>query len=111
MDIIKFSAEIEDGFFSDLVIQIQKDYMLCGIDFPEKIDTKKELLNVLFQSITKLNKENVKDLMNLLYRIDIKEVQIAHLAKKMNLSLEEAIVVSVLQRELQKIRLRKKSHI
>lgn len=107
MDIIKFSAEIEEEYFSDLVIQIQKDFSLCGLDFEGIINSKKDLLSILFARVKYLNQHNVQGLMNLLYRIDVKQENIVIFAQKMKLSLEEAIVISILQRELQKVKFKK----
>jgi hypothetical protein len=107
MNIIKFSSELTDDIFYEVVAQTKKDFELCGLDFSFSSHNPKDFLETLFSKITKLN-SNLEQLATLLYRVDVKQTYISSTAEKYALSFEESITLCIAQRELEKVRFRKK---
>jgi DNA polymerase III delta prime subunit len=107
MNIIKFSNELTDDFFSEVAHQLQKDIDMCGLDSSIDITSKENFLKSVFQFVQYLHHKDVKSMMNLLYRIDVKEQHIADVARKYQLSFEEAIALSIMHRELEKVKFKR----
>jgi DNA polymerase III delta prime subunit len=107
MNIIKFSSELTEDFFSEVAQQLQKDVDMCGLDISVDITSKENFLKSVFQFVQHLHHKDVKSMMNLLYRIDVKEQHIADVANKYQLSFEEAIALSIIHRELEKVKFKR----
>lgn len=108
MNIIKFSSELTDDIFYEVVAQTKKDFGLCGLDFLFSSHRSDEFLKTLFNEVVALNNYYPEKLATLLYRVDVKEADISSTAEKYSLSFEESTTLCIAQRELQKVRFRKK---
>ena len=108
MNIIKFSNELIDDIFYEVVAQTIKDFELCGLEFLYSSTHPEEFLQVLLQHVTQLNKFHPEQLAALLYRVDVKQEYISSTAEQFALSFEESIAICIAQREVEKVRFRKK---
>jgi predicted hydrolase (HD superfamily) len=110
MNIIKFSNELTDDIFYEVVAQTMKDFELCGLEFSFSSTHPEEFLQTLLHHITKLNNYHPEQLAALLYRVDVKQEYISSIAEKFALSFEESITLCIAQREVEKIRFKKSHH-
>ncbi len=93
--------------FENFKIQITKDFELCGfLEYAPKLRTNdlNHVYEEILKSVHQLGKRSSSNLMNLLYRIDLSELQI----KQMNQtepkkSFEEIITIAIIKRILQKV--------
>ena len=95
--------------YKDLIIQLNKDFSLSGIDFNFSLDSKPNKLikdlTLLFQNMI------VKDYQKfnqLLYVIDLPEAKLASLKERQLDDVVDRIIRLVLERVLQKVYVRQK---
>ena len=100
--------QLKENLFNDLKVQIEKDFYLCGIPTISNNLNPEEYYSKLKSTITQLHLDDYQTLKNMLYRVDIKEVDIESISIKFQLNIEESITVAILNRSLQKIELKKK---
>jgi hypothetical protein len=95
----------------EVVVQIKKDFDAFGFDvkFTGNQETAwKELSTQLIPIVESLLSTNYQRLYNLLYKIDVSELQLASYSKaNIDKPLAEVISDLILKRELQKVVLRK----
>ncbi len=107
---LDFEKQLElTDFFNDLKAQIIKDFNSIGL-YPELAETEnpKDFYAELYRIIQYLVEQRFGDFLNLLYRIDVPEQKIKQLIAQANEDVITPITLLVLQREYQKIWLRKK---
>lgn len=97
---------IKENLFELFKMQLKKDFSTCGlsIDFIENLPVYfGDLKFVILQQLKPLFKTN-SQLSNLLYRVDISEVQLKKYQPKNNpYNFEEAVAELIIKRTLQKI--------
>lgn len=108
MELEKVLSEIEISLFNEIILQLKKDIKMSGLDLLGDLNSPKDLSNSLLKLIQEENENPPQALMNLLYRVDVKELEIHQIAKRMNVSFEEAIAIGILNRTLKKVEFRKK---
>lgn len=111
MELQKVLSNIEQNIFKDIVLQLQKDIELSGLEYSLESFSPKELYFSLLKFLEKESKNNSQGVMNLLYRVDIKEIFIHQTAKKLNTTFEEALAICILNRTIEKVQFRKKFNI
>ena len=94
--------------YGNLIKQLNKDFLYANID----IDFHEEILPsslklLLHETVYKLINERFADYLNLLYIIDVSEQKVKALDGSDTLVLSEQVAFLVLQREWQKVWLRK----
>lgn len=91
--------------------QIIKDFGMIGIEIRFSGNTQnayEELFSQMLPLIEKLQKENFQKFYNLMYRIDISEMQIKKAVRESkDKSFSDIVTNLILKRELQKVILRK----
>lgn len=102
---------IRENLFDLFKIQLKKDFDSCSLstDFIDNLPSQFELLkNALLLELKPLLKTN-SILSNLLYRIDISELQITNYQlKNSSINFEEVLAELIIKRILQKVILKKK---
>lgn len=93
--------------FEKFKIQVKKDFENCSLDgnfAADLIGDYNVILNAVHSEVEKINKTASGKLNELLYRIDISEVQIKKALKlNPNLTFHEVVADLIIKRELQKI--------
>lgn len=104
----------EESIYADVARQIFKDFSSCGADvnFPERpgVPYEKTLSIYLLPVVHALMRNNRPMLMKIVYRVDIPEARLGRVLE--NLPLDEAsdaLTALIIDREKQKIKLRKQS--
>lgn len=95
---------LEENLYSKIIQQLNKDFLLANIShhFSEKI-TPSELKRTLAEVLHKMVINNYDDYLNLIYRIDISEKDLAKIkGQSINLIVDE-ITYLILKREYQKV--------
>jgi hypothetical protein len=108
MSIIKFSNELTEDIFYEVVAQTIKDFELCGLAFAFSSAQPEDYLQSLLQHVSELHNKQPEQLATLLYRVDVKQAHISSAAEKYSLSFEESIALCIAQRELEKVNFRKR---
>jgi hypothetical protein len=100
----------DEGLYENLVAQVQKDFALANIDIDTFLPTIAfaELKTVLHEKIYRLILEKFTDYLNLLYVIDVPEKVFKEIRVTDVVEVAEQVTYLVLQRELQKVRLKAK---
>lgn len=106
MEIIQFKELEKTELFEKFKTQLIRDFELCGfLDVAPKISSNKleHLVQEVLKSILELDKKGNSSIQNLLYRIDISELQIKQENlkspdKNFHLILSELIIKRVLQK-------------
>jgi len=97
----------EKIIYKNLLLQINKDFQLIGIDFDCDTNTS---FDVFFQSFKELIEDIVNSdfelFLNLLYRIDLDETKIRNIIQSENDDLYAVLSFEILKREWQKVWLR-----
>jgi len=106
-DILLADAETENLYLS-LIEQINKDFNLAneGIDFPLSISPE-ELKIQLHEKIYRMIQYKFAEYLNLLYIIDVSEIEIKKLDGSDLVILAEQVSFLILKREWQKVWFRK----
>ncbi len=99
----------QDVLFEDLIIQLQKDLNLSGIDpdFFNEIDTAEELLQRTQSFITEMISHYPEAFNRFMYRIDVPEKELTQINHHALGDLTTHLTKLILKRELQKIVFRK----
>jgi len=105
-----FEEAERESLYIKLIEQINKDFNLAneGIDFPKSISPE-ELKIQLHEKIYRLIQYKFAEYLNLLYIIDVSEVEIKKLDGSDLVVLSEQVAFLVLKREWQKVWFRNKS--
>lgn len=100
----------DENLYEKLVAQVQKDFALANIDLDTFSETIlfSELKTVLHEKIYRLILEKFTDYLNLLYVIDVPEKVFKDIRVTDVVEVAEQVTYLVLQRELQKVRLKAK---
>ncbi len=99
----------DDGLYSNLIKQLNKDFGLSGISYQFKLNSNpKELGGQLQRVVYDLITHNFSDYLNLLYRVDISENEIKKLDGSNIEKLSENVSRIILQRECKKVWIRNK---
>lgn len=92
-----------------LILQLNRDLSLSGIDDPLKLDSSPELaINQLNRIILKLIQNDFDAYLNLLYRIDVAEHQVRSIRHTDPLIISEKVAEMILKRVWQKVWFRNK---
>lgn len=98
---------LKPDLFEKFKMQLQKDFENCGVDAAFCNTLKAEydfIFHEIYTEVKRITKSVNSKLNELLYRIDISELQIKKLSKeKPDVELEEVISELIIKRELQKI--------
>lgn len=90
--------------FTQLSLQIQKDFNLISLDFNlDEFTNPTELFNYLKEIVSHLIHQKTDSFFNLLYRIDVQETQILAIINSESFNIEEQISFIILKREWQKV--------
>lgn len=106
-----YNSLATENLFDLFKSQLKKDFETCAIntDFISDLPQQYDLLKLaIIQELTPLLNNN-STLQNLLYRIDVSELQIKNYAQtKSNISFNEILAELIIKRILQKVILKKK---
>ncbi|MCK8481016.1 hypothetical protein [Psychroserpens algicola] len=92
------------NLYQNLVIQVNKDFLLANIDLDFEVDILPSSMKYLLHEVVfKLIQEKFADYLNLLYIIDVSEEKIKQLDGSDTLVLSEQVTFLILQREWQKV--------
>ncbi|MCG2461541.1 hypothetical protein K8352_12340 [Flavobacteriaceae bacterium F89] len=100
------------GLFDNLVVQLQKDFILANIaiDFvgggEVRQITPEELMSVLREKVYRLIMEKFTDYLNLLYIVDVPEKAFKEIQLTDVVEIAEQVTLLILKREYQKVRLK-----
>ena len=97
------------NLYSKLIEQLDKDFVFAGLpsSFSEEI-LPQEIISYLTQLLIELITKRFSDYLNLLYRIDISEIEIKKLDGSNIEIMSEQVAILIIQRECQKVLLRNK---
>lgn len=97
--------------FEQFKLQLNRDFELCGfVNYVPNLQSNDltHIYNAILFSITQIEKYHTNGLMNLLYRVDVTELQIKQLAKKEpNKTLQQLAAELIIKRVLQKVILKR----
>lgn len=104
-----FSEAEKDDLYLKLIEQINKDFNLAneGIDFPLSIEPD-ELKIELHEKIYRMIQYKFTEYLNLLYIIDVSEIEVKKLDGSDLIELSEQVSFLILKREWQKVWFRNK---
>ena len=108
MELEKVLSDINSSLFSEVKSQLLKDIEMSGLFMPTNLETPKMLFESLLSLIKEENKNTPQSLMNLLYRVDVKETVIHEISQKLSVSFEEALAIGIINRIIEKVQFRKK---
>jgi hypothetical protein len=92
------------NLYQKIINQLNKDFELIGIDFSfDQNQDPKEFYIHLLDVVETIIQNKSDDFLNLLYRIDIDEIQIRNLIKNNSNKLINQISFLILKREWQKV--------
>jgi len=99
----------KENLLKDLILQINKDAQMVGIDFDLKANSSPiNIVSGLKKLLYHLIKNNFSDYVNFLYRIDVSENQlVAFQGMELELLVEKATFL-ILRKEWQKVCFRRK---
>ena len=108
IDVINSLQKVD--FFEKFKIQLQRDFELCGVlEFAPKLVSNKleHVFDEVLKAVMIIEKQNSSNIQNLLYRIDVTEIQIKrevgqHPQKNFQQILAELIVKRILQKVILK---------
>lgn len=99
----------EQGMYASLIAQLQKDFNRAGIGLSISVDTRpKQLLDTLHEKIYLLIMERFSDYLNLLYVVDVPEALIKKIPLKDPVDMGSAVSFLLLEREFQKVKMKRK---
>ena len=110
MDLVSVQSQIKaNQYLSETVVQLEKDFAMTGIDFDinKPVSSYKSLFDFTFKLITTINQQEPKNILNLLYRIDLSEEFVQVQMKETEYSFTEMLSELIVKRELYKVILRK----
>ena len=100
----------DENLYEKLIAQLQKDFALANVDMDTLSETMvfAELKTLLHEKIYRLILEKFTDYLNLLYVIDVPEKVFKEIRVTDVVEVAEQVTFLILQRELQKVRLKAK---
>ena len=111
MKLEKVLSDIKLDLFEEIKTQLLKDIQLSGLDLSGKLESPKDLYNSLLNLIEIENKATPQTIMNLLYRVDVKEITVHEVSRNYSVTFEEAMAISILNRTIEKVQFKKKFNI
>ncbi|MFN3640770.1 MAG: hypothetical protein ACK4UK_07615 [Flavobacterium sp.] len=104
-----FSEVNRDGFYSDLILQLNKDFNYANESLDLSLEVSpEELCKSLHEKIYVLISQRFASYLNLLYIIDVSESEIKKLDGTDVAQLSEQVMFLILKREWQKVWFRKR---
>lgn len=95
---------VQENLYQKLILQLEKDFLLCNESFTINQNTKpQELINSLQTKIYDLISFRFNKYLNLLYIIDVSEEQVKSINSFDLLFLSQEISFLILKREWQKV--------
>ena len=95
----------ENDIYNSLLLQLQKDFLLIGLNFEiDSLENPTELFDYLLSVVNLLITTKINDFLNLLYRIDISEFKIKKIIESNSLTIDKEISFLILKREWTKVR-------
>ncbi|MEN8927347.1 MAG: hypothetical protein ABF242_07095 [Flavobacteriales bacterium] len=96
-------SQIDEDFYHKLIAQLEKDFVMSGINYDFSDLLPNQLINALYEVVEELLSKEYPTLLNLLYRMDIPESSINF---NEQMTAEQHLVNLILRREYLKIKLR-----
>lgn len=98
------AKSVKENLYNNIIQQLNKDFLLANVSyhFPEEInpsELKKSLVEILYKMVI----NNYDDYLNLIYRVDISENDLAKIKGKSLILVVEEIAFLILKREYQKV--------
>lgn len=95
---------LKENLYGKIIQQLNKDFLLANVSyhFPEKINPS-ELKKSLVEILHKMVINNYDDYLNLIYRIDISEKDLAKIKGQSLKLIVDEITYLILKREYQKV--------
>ena len=111
MDLVSVQSKIKaNQYLSETVVQLEKDFLMIGINFDiqKPVADYKTLFSFTYNLVNSLNEKEPKQILNLLYRIDLSEEMVQKQMQETALSFTEMLSELIVKRELYKVVLREK---
>lgn len=96
---------LNQGMYLKLIQQIQKDFVMSGIQYDFLDLSPQELMNSLYEIMEELLSKEYAALLNLLYRMDIPESSIRNQETD---DIQQYLVELIVKREFLKVKMRMK---
>ncbi len=96
---------LNQGMYLKLIQQIQKDFVMSGIQYDFLDLSPQELMNSLYEIMEELLSKEYATLLNLLYRMDIPESSIRNQETD---DIQQYLVELIVKREFLKVKMRMK---
>ena len=106
MDLIKVSKLIASNkFIIETTFQLEKDFLNIGVNFDieKPVQDYKQLFLFTSLIVNRLNNQDPKRVVNLLYRIDLSEEKVQSEMQISSLSFSELLAELIVKRGLQKV--------
>ena len=96
---------ISNKFLRETAFQLEKDILNIGINFDIKkpVDNYKQLFSFTLNIVNKLNNQDPKQILNLLYRVDLPEEKVQSEMQSSSLTFPEFLSELIVKRELKKV--------
>ena len=98
-------SQLSEDIYAKLVSQIEKDFIMSGIEYNFSDLKPQELINALHEILEELLSKEYAALLNLLYRMDIPESAIKLQETE---DIQSHLVNLILRREFLKVQMRQK---
>ena len=111
MDLVSVQSQIKaNKYLNETVAQLEKDFLLIGVSFDiqKPVADYKTLFSFTYNLVNSLNEKEPKQILNLLYRIDLSEEMVQKQMQETALSFTEMLSELIVKRELYKVVLREK---
>ena len=111
MDLVSVQSKIKaNQYLSETVVQLEKDFLMIGVNFDIQtpVADYKTLFSFTYNLVNSLNEKEPKQILNLLYRIDLSEEMVQKQMQETALSFTEMLSELIVKRELYKVVLREK---
>jgi len=111
MDLVSVQSKIKaNQYLSETVVQLEKDFLMIGVNFDiqKPVADYKTLFSFTYNLVNSLNEKEPKQILNLLYRIDLSEEMVQKQMQETALSFTEMLSELIVKRELYKVVLREK---
>ena len=106
MDLIKVSKLISSNkFLIETTFQLEKDFLNIGVNFDieKPVQDYKQLFSFTSLIVNRINNQDPKRIVNLLYRIDLSEEKVQSEMQISSLSFSELLAELIVKRGLQKV--------
>tara|TARA_B100000809_G_scaffold42702_1_gene37078 strand:+ start:343 stop:684 length:342 start_codon:yes stop_codon:yes gene_type:complete len=111
MDLVSVQSKIKaNQYLSETVVQLEKDFLMIGVNFDiqKPVADYKTLFSFTYNLVNSLNEKEPKQILNLLYRIDLSEEMVQKQMQETALSFTEMLSELIVKKELYKVVLREK---